>query len=157
MGLNVLIQVMITSLFTYASTSLGFERLTVSFPVFSGINVRKVSARTAEDRDRRYFPTVPLVYRKMEEGVCAIATLFADPRLACDQRKVFREGIDATLKRFTRSTEGGITEYRHILFVRAFVFALMRSLELDKPSYGIRGTAYRIEERGSDWHIEEEV
>jgi hypothetical protein len=139
MGLNPLIQLMITSLFTYVKKQLGYCNVRVSFPAFSGINVREKSALNAQKKDVALFPHVKLINTKMESGVCSIATIFVIIRLACDQRKVFKEGIDATLKRFTKSTEGGITEYKHILFVRAFTYSFMKFLGMDLPRFGIKG------------------
>lgn len=153
MGLNPLIKVMVTSLFTFARKALNFETLRVSFPSFSGINVNKGSALAAIKLERKLFPEVPLKNTNMEDGVCAIATLFMIIRLACDQRRVFREGVDTTLKRFTKSTLGGMTEYRHILFVRSFVLSLLQFLELDTGRYGIRGESYVIKEMSGMWKI----
>ena len=152
MGLNPFIQVIVTSLFSFAKDALGFENLRVSFPAFSGINVSTKSAIAAIKREETLFPGI-FTNVHMEKGVCSIATLFVIIRLACDQRKVFREGIDTTLKRFTKSSEGGVTEYRHLLFVRAFTYSLMNFLELDTKQYGIKGDPYIVAEASGAWSI----
>lgn len=154
MGLNPLIQLMITSLFTYVKDQLGYRRVNVSFPAFSGINVKEKSALNARKIDVALFPHVKLTNIGMEAGVCSIATVFVILRLACDQRKVFKEGIDATLKRFTKSTEDGITEYKHVLFVRSFTYSFMRFLGMDLPRFGIKGKpcSIKVTENGFTIH-----
>ena len=61
--------------------------------------------------------------------------------------------MDASLKRFTKSTHGGTSEYRHILFVRSFVYSLLSFLELDTGRYGIKGAPYIIKEGSGAWNI----
>lgn len=154
-GLNVLIKHMITSLFTFARSSMGYKRLTVTFPAFSSINISTAAATAAGKRDKRLFETpfgIRLENTSLEKGICSIATLFVIIRMACDQRKVLKEGIDKTLQRFTKS-RGDSTEYQHVMFVRSFIFVLMRILELDEPKYGIKGRAYVVEKRGTTWSI----
>ena len=153
MGLNPLIQLMITSLFTYVKDQLGYSSLKVSFPSFSGINVREKSALNAQKKDVELFPHVKLINTRMEAGVCSIATIFVIIRLACDQRKVFKEGIDVTLKRFTKSAEGGITEYKHVLFIRSFTYSFMKFIGMDHPRFGIKGEPLTISVTEKDFNI----
>ena len=154
-GLNILIKHMVTSLFTFACTDVEYTRLTVSFPKLSSINISTQAAGAAKRLDEKHFKEVGLVNTYMEKGVCSIVTLFVIIRVVCDQRKVLTEGIDKTIQRFTKSSNG-ITEYKHIMFVRSFIFVLMRALELDVPAYGISGNAYVVEKSGSEWSISKE-
>lgn len=155
-GLNVLIKHMITSLFTFARSNMKYKKLTVTFPAFSSINISTAAAIAAGKRDKRLFET-PFGIRlentsSLEKGICSIATLFVIIRMACDQRIVLQEGIDKTLQRFTKS-RGDSTEYQHVMFVRSFIFVLMRILELDEAKYGIKGSAYVVEKRNTTWSI----
>lgn len=153
-GLNPLIKIMVKSVFVFVAKVLGFRRLVVDFPSFLGINVLKESAIAAVERDQSLFPGTSMLNPKMELGVCSIATLFMIIRLACDQRKVFKEGVDVTLRRFTKSTQSTKADYPHVLFIRAFVYSLLEFLKLDTKQYGISGHPYHIrKEEGGNWTI----
>ena len=145
MGLNVLIRCMFEKIIAYTANRLGVVKWSVKFPSFSGINVRRDAAISAKKFDLQYFPFENIKNVDMESGVCAIATLFVIIRLACDQRRVFREGIDRTLKRFTSNSH----EYQHIMVIRSFTYILLEFLGLAKTTYGIRGRSLLI--HPSDW------
>ena len=155
MGLNPLIKIMITRIFDYARVKLGYKGLSVMFPAFTGINVKSEAVELSEKKDEKYFPGLKMINKNMEQGVCSIATLFVIIRLACDQRKALKEGIDTTLKRFTKNAEGGNAAYEHVLFIRSFTYNLLHFFDFDTPSYGIKGDRLKIAKHDGEWFASE--
>jgi len=151
MGLNPLIKIMMTRIFDYARVDLGYKKLNVMFPAFTGINVKSEAVKNSKEKDNKYFPDIKMVNKNMGKGVCSIATLFVIIRLACDQRKALKEGIDTTLKRFTKNAEGGKAAYEHVLFIRSFTYNLLKFFNLDTPSYGIKGYPLKITKKDGGW------
>lgn len=157
MGLNPFIKVVVTRLFDFVRQQLDYGKLVVHFPKFRGINVPRKVAEQAAERDAKLFPHVHMTNKNMEAGVCSIATMFVMLRLACDQRILFKDGIDVALRRFTRLGEGPTLAYRHVLFVRSFAYFLLNTIGVANATHGVSGTVYRIREEGSEWSIAPET
>lgn len=130
-GPNGLLNVIFEKAMAHVATQLDIEEYSVEFPEFQNMNTPEVDTSELDAwhglDSRRYV--------RMSDGICTVATLFVIVRLMCDQRRVFKTGIDAMLTRFI----GDLGGYNHVIFIRSFTYSLLKYLGLASAQNGITG------------------